>query len=71
MYDSSAPQTERYPEPWDATLSALQKMIVLRCLRPDKVPYPSTTNTRTCSKHGLVAEVLNLRVCEMCAKSHV
>ena len=37
VYDSPTPQTEEYPEPWNSQLNNLQKAIVLRCLRPDKV----------------------------------
>ncbi|XP_020904626.1 dynein heavy chain 3, axonemal, partial [Exaiptasia diaphana] len=36
FYDSSTPQTEKMPDPWDL-LSGLDRMVVLRCLRPDKV----------------------------------
>lgn len=37
FYDSATPQTEPLPEPWEDDLNKLQNLIVLRCLRPDKV----------------------------------
>ena len=37
IYDSSAPQEMDLPDPWNLSLSAMQKLIVLRCLRSDKV----------------------------------
>ena len=37
VYDSPTPQDEKLPEPWDAKLTTLQKLLVLRCLRPDKM----------------------------------
>lgn len=36
MYDSPQPQNERYPSPFDV-LQGMDKMVVLRCFRPDKV----------------------------------
>lgn len=36
MYDSSMPQEFKYPSPFDA-LKGLDKMVVLRTLRPDKI----------------------------------
>ncbi|KAJ3238670.1 Dynein heavy chain 3, axonemal [Chytriomyces hyalinus] len=37
IYDSTEPNKETYPGGWDERLSALQKLIVLRMLRPDKL----------------------------------
>uniref|UniRef100_A0A8C8RTF4 Uncharacterized protein n=1 Tax=Pelusios castaneus TaxID=367368 RepID=A0A8C8RTF4_9SAUR len=37
IYDSKEPHSVPLPKPWDKTLNALQKMIILRCLRSDKV----------------------------------
>ncbi|XP_078610604.1 dynein axonemal heavy chain 3-like isoform X1 [Branchiostoma floridae x Branchiostoma japonicum] len=40
IYDSSTPHTDTLPDPWDM-LSGLHRMVVLRCLRPDKI-VPAT-----------------------------
>ncbi|XP_065826535.1 dynein axonemal heavy chain 3-like isoform X2 [Oscarella lobularis] len=40
VYDSAEPQFAKYPKPWDV-LSGLERMILLRCLRPDKI-VPAT-----------------------------
>ena len=37
MYDSVAPQDAEYPDPWQLKLTGLSKMVVLRCIRPDKI----------------------------------
>ena len=37
IYDASDPSAEPLPEPWDARLSRVQKLLVLRVLRPDKL----------------------------------
>lgn len=39
LSDSTSPQTERYPLPWgeEGKLTRIQQLIILRCLRPDKV----------------------------------
>lgn len=36
IYDSAWPQEERFPGPWKS-LQGLDRMVVLRCLRPDKI----------------------------------
>ena len=37
LYDNPSPQEMELPDPWNLALSPMQKLIVLRCLRPDKV----------------------------------
>ncbi|KAJ3025604.1 UNVERIFIED_CONTAM: Dynein heavy chain 3, axonemal [Siphonaria sp. JEL0065] len=37
IYDSTEPNKEKYPGGWDERLSALQKLVVLRMIRPDKL----------------------------------
>eukprot|EP00794_Sanderia_malayensis_P006876 gene6876-7651_t len=36
-YNSPCPQSEALPRPWDDTLTSFEKLIVLRCIRPDKI----------------------------------
>ncbi|NXU72284.1 DYH7 protein, partial [Oreotrochilus melanogaster] len=43
IYDSKEPQSFPLPEPLNSTLNELQKIIVLRCLRPDKIGPAMTT----------------------------
>ncbi|XP_068605783.1 dynein axonemal heavy chain 12-like [Brachionichthys hirsutus] len=37
VYDSMEPWNAPLPDPWEERLNDLQKMVVLRCLRPDKM----------------------------------
>ncbi|XP_043934432.1 dynein axonemal heavy chain 12 [Protopterus annectens] len=37
IYDSKEPYNEPLPSPWNEKLNGLQKMIIFRCLRPDKI----------------------------------
>ncbi|XP_034354027.1 dynein axonemal heavy chain 12 isoform X4 [Arvicanthis niloticus] len=43
FYDSKEPHNMKFPEPMDKMLNELQKIIILRCLRPDKIT-PAITN---------------------------
>lgn len=37
FYDSKDPHDAKMPEPWDSKLDSFKHLIVLRCIRPDKV----------------------------------
>ena len=37
FYDLMNPQNSVIPEPWESRLSAFQKLIVMRIIRPDKI----------------------------------
>uniref|UniRef100_A0A1B6D8V0 Dynein heavy chain coiled coil stalk domain-containing protein n=1 Tax=Clastoptera arizonana TaxID=38151 RepID=A0A1B6D8V0_9HEMI len=37
IFDSLEPHREELPSPWDQRLNKFQKMMILKCLRPDKV----------------------------------
>ncbi|CAB0035010.1 unnamed protein product, partial [Trichogramma brassicae] len=37
IFDSQQPEAEKLPDKWDQKLDDFQKMLVLKCLRPDKV----------------------------------
>lgn len=37
IFDSSEPHQENLPYPWQTTLNRFQKILLLRCLRSDKV----------------------------------
>jgi dynein heavy chain len=42
-YRAGTPETEPLPGEWDTACNDLQKMIVLRCLRPDRVSLVATS----------------------------
>jgi dynein heavy chain len=37
MFDSSTPHQETFPEPWASQLDSFQKVLVMRCIRYDKI----------------------------------
>ncbi|KAL3312842.1 Dynein heavy chain 2, axonemal [Cichlidogyrus casuarinus] len=42
-YTSETPESNSLPGEWDNTLNEFQKLVVLRSLRPDRVPFAATT----------------------------
>jgi dynein heavy chain len=43
LYDSPAPHESPFPKPWESQLKGLDRLVVLRCIRPDKI-VPAVQN---------------------------
>ncbi|XP_003391067.2 PREDICTED: dynein heavy chain 3, axonemal-like [Amphimedon queenslandica] len=43
LYDSPTPHETKFPNPWEMKVKGLHRMIVLRCIRPDKI-VPAVQN---------------------------
>ncbi|XP_033114673.1 dynein heavy chain 3, axonemal-like isoform X5 [Anneissia japonica] len=43
LYDSTSPHTCEIPQPWNEKLNSIQKLIILRIIRPDKI-VPAVQN---------------------------
>ncbi|EFC37691.1 hypothetical protein NAEGRDRAFT_81845 [Naegleria gruberi] len=65
VYDSSKPNEEPYPDKWN-NLSILQKMMVLRIIRPDKLlPAVETFVEKNMDKRFIEPSQFNLKVSYM------
>ena len=52
VFDSSEPHREHLPGHWDADLDAFQKMLVLKCVRTDKITNAMQVGyICTCKQH--------------------
>jgi dynein heavy chain len=64
LFDSSHPQEENLPEPYNSKLNSFQKIIVIKSIRPDKV-IPAIQNyvSITMGEKFIVAPTFDLSKC--------
>jgi len=64
LYDSSEPHKEILPKPFQDRLNTLQKLIIVRCLRPDKlVPAVQEYVGESMGERYVLPPVFNLGAC--------
>lgn len=63
MYDSSEPHRVTFPQPFDA-LDSFRKLLIIRCLRPDKIVLAVTDFVEeTLTKKFVEPPPFNLQSC--------
>lgn len=66
IFDSGEPQKQPLPSPWDTKLNSLQKLLVLRCIRFDKI-VPAVQDFVT----GNQSNLLQIRIIKMFFLEHL
>ena len=60
VFDSIEPHREELPMGWQDKASHFQRVMILRCLRPDKVGHPHTTNSAHSNRPAAELEPLRI-----------